>query len=101
MEKHSLKVKGFMIDTDFGNHAENGYVIADHVFGESAEANARLIAAAPELYEALEIAAGLIGAPWDGFAGLEDDDEIEHEVVVRIGDVKRFAAALAKARGEA
>ena len=52
-----------------------------------------------ELYEALEIAVGLIGAPRD-FVGLEDDDEIEHCVNLRIGHVKQFQAALAKARGE-
>jgi hypothetical protein len=68
--------------------------------GEKRIAEARLIAAAPDMFEALEIAAALIGAPSHGFDGLEDDDEIEHCVNVRIGHVKQFQAALAKARGQ-
>jgi hypothetical protein len=45
---------GYFIDAAVGNDADNGYVIADLIVGRHQEANARLIAAAPELYEALD-----------------------------------------------
>lgn len=69
--------------------------------GEQA-ANARLIAAAPEMLDALNLAAGYIGRPTKGgFDGLEDHDAVEHTVKVRVGDIKKILGALARAKGGA
>lgn len=62
-----------------------------HFQGDSADANARLIAAAPELYEALQIASGLIDTPI-GRRKLGLDANGEAVAAIR--------AALSKARGE-
>jgi hypothetical protein len=56
-------------------------------------------AAAQRLFEALEIAAGLVGGPTD-FDGLEPEDTVVHQVRVPIWAVQQFRAALAEARGE-
>ena len=63
-------------------------------FGEreaEAEANAHLIAAAPELYEALENLSGLFGT-------LITYDSDKHKAIA--DDVQAARAALAKARGD-
>lgn len=59
----------------------------DSADGASAEANAHLIAAAPELYEALELVIGTLS--------FDREDDFNKEVLRRIN------AALSKARGEA
>ncbi len=56
---------------------------------EVMDANARLIAAAPEMYEALE-----------AMVGIEDDDEYMSQLEVN-ARLEAARAALAKARGEA
>lgn len=92
MERGGLK--GFVIDTALGNDADNAYVIADHIFGEQAEANARLIAAAPDLLSALEAAAETleaISAQWVLGEPLDEMLHAAHDDAV---------VALAKARGE-
>jgi hypothetical protein len=48
------KERGYLIDTALLTDSTNGYVIADNVCGHQAAANAALIAAAPDLLEALE-----------------------------------------------
>jgi hypothetical protein len=65
-------------------------------------ANRSLIAAAPELYEALEAAThALEVAIWQGLRGaFEDDDELATAIAEHVV-VKPARAALAKARGEA
>ena len=58
---------------------------------EEAMANARLIAAAPELLEALEKCASVIGAPQEG--NWATDDEVNDAY-------DRAGAAIAKAKGD-
>jgi hypothetical protein len=60
--------------------------------------SARLIAALPELVEALRETVGLIGAPSD-FRGLRDTYTVDHTITVSIGQVKRWAALLRTIEG--
>ena len=57
---------------------------------ETTEANAHLIAAAPDMYEALEVATKLLRT----IEGL-------HDAITVTGDIEYCERALAKARGEA
>jgi hypothetical protein len=75
--------QSYCIDTDLGRASTNVTVIADDIRGEQRHANARLIAAAPELFEALEVARGEIAKVHQLRSALPQID-----------------AALAKARGE-
>ncbi len=59
-----------------------------HAKGDNAEANARLIAAAPELLEALEVALIYLEHAGDGAVRYPEDDKAEQQA----------RAALAKAR---
>lgn len=78
----------------------NGYEVAevysDDCPREVAEANARLIAAAPELLEALETL--LPYAPWVPKAGIPMTPELEEKPDVQA--VLKARAAIAKARGQ-
>jgi hypothetical protein len=78
---------GWFIDTAPGVDSTNEYVIADEILGQDAEANACLIAAAPELYEACGLALEML--PQRG--GI-------HSPTGRLRS--RLTAALAKARGQ-
>lgn len=61
-------------------------------------ANARLIASAPDLAEALEPIAAI---DIDHMADLPDDDRVLYlKGGIRLGDIRRARAALSKARGE-
>jgi len=64
------------------------------------EANARLIAAAPELLEALEVLARLDIAD---LGGRPDDYPVygRNNSLISCGDVRKVRAAIAKAKGEA
>lgn len=65
----------------------------------TSESNANLIAAAPELYEALE---PLYAIAIDRSAGSPEwDDKDTVQVILSIGDLRRASVALSKARGEA
>lgn|SRR4051812_43419633 len=75
----------WLIDTAPGVESTNQYVIADDIIGPDAEANARLIAAAPELYTAV---VELL---------MTDDGDLPDSHAKAVGYAK---AALAKARGE-
>lgn len=70
-----------------------GPTAADDGYGEQQMANARLIAAAPELLEALTDAV----IDFDNWAAHEDNHPHEHLVVW----VEKARAAIAKAKGEA
>lgn len=72
--------------------SRGGVVIDPHcrIEAEEAKANAALIAAAPELYEALERLSAYLDIPED-----ENFAEIEESI-----EFKAARAALAKARGE-
>lgn len=48
-EAYRDELSGYFVDTALGTESTNGHVIADDILGEQAEANARLIAAAPQL----------------------------------------------------
>jgi hypothetical protein len=74
--------KGFICDLDDGEYHE-------YNDREEMEANGRLIAAAPDLREALEQAVREISAMNDTL-----------ETPVYDSDIKRWKAAIAKARGE-
>lgn len=60
--------------------------------------NACLISASPDMAEALEPIAAI---DIDHIADLPDDDRVVHlKVGIRLGDIRRARAALAKAKGE-
>lgn len=73
-------------------YAADGYAVADaktfHLKHESADANARLIAAAPDMLAALELAKSIVERLWP----FEFDYEREAE--------KAINDAIAKAKGE-
>ena len=69
------------------------HVGTENTTREEMEANARLIAAAPEMYEALEAMRGEIAA-------LVEDGTLECGAVVVNDGWLKLCAALAKARGE-
>lgn len=62
-------------------------------------ANADLIAASPELYDALEPFAALLKPHHDDLPDAQPLFAIE-DTIIHAGDLRRAAAALAKARGE-
>jgi hypothetical protein len=84
--KSSSRGGGYVIDTALGVESTNEYVIADRVIGAQADGNARLIAAAPELYEALDALLSL--------------DSPNRQYVYGHPAAQQALAALAKARGE-
>lgn len=62
------------------------------------EANARLIAAAPDLFGAANAIAPYLGATdKNDWRGLDDDDAISMPVKIRVGDLRALRAALSKA----
>jgi hypothetical protein len=67
----------------------------DDADGGLQEANARLIAAAPDLLEALEAAVGCGMVPT---SSMKDGGAARHSIQVRVADMIR--AAIAKAKGE-
>jgi hypothetical protein len=76
--------------------AFGGRQSGDIAFNRESKANAHLISAAPELYEALEsllIAAAMLDEP----AGFDDDGD---RVTLRAGMFHEARAVLAKARGQ-
>ena len=77
---------------------EPGILVADETDGtpggdEHDRANARLIATAPELYEALEDVTALYASVADRVLGLSDAELSDH--------LRKADAALARARGDA
>ncbi len=93
--RESGKVAGYYIDTALGVDSDNNYVIADNIVGRHAEANAHLIAAAPELYEDGD----------DAARGLDETaDAIENVFPIYAEGMRAMAQRLranrAKARGE-
>lgn len=65
---------------------------------DQSRANARLIAAAPEMYEALDFLSAHARERVSDAPEWRDDDTVQ--IVVTIGDLRRARAALAKARGD-
>jgi hypothetical protein len=79
------KERSAVIDTAIGVDSENGTIIAEVCRGKQFEGNANLIAAAPDMFEAL---AAILG----------NADELD---IMALGDnFDRAVAALAKARGD-
>ena len=78
---------GFLIASTMG-HDNSGFYASE----QEADANARLIAAAPELYESLADAL----ADYDNW--VSDEDNYPHEHLVAWAEKAR--AAIAKAKGE-
>ena len=98
------KERPFVIDTKIGVESTNDLIIAEVQRGKQGEANARLIAAAPDLYGRLteareaiatlpEDAFGEVNLP-DGWTGAAMVYSIRDELLCKLD------AALAKARGE-
>lgn len=87
------KFNGWQRVFSFESGEEEEVIIKDdicHVYGESPEANARLIAAAPELLDACERALETIEYLWSGkYASRLYDNETK----------KRIQAVIAKATG--
>lgn len=67
---------------------------AEITYSYNSLANARLIAAAPELLEALE---GFVDFPADTFDG---DHDQAFTMTVRLNDMRKARAVIAKAKGE-
>lgn len=85
------RIGRMICDVNYVQHNQiDPAVTGDRAFNTESGANARLIAAAPDLYEAL-------AAYHDHFGGLEDNSML-HEDARRCSQLAR--AALAKARGE-
>lgn len=79
--------ESYVIDTALGRASTNVTVIADDIRGEQRHANARLIAAAPELYEALDDLADAVG-------------NFNRRVPATNESLARALAVLAKVRGQ-
>ena len=75
------RVRPFVIDTAIGTDSTNGTVIAEVPRGKQGQANANLIAAAPDLYEALMLVS-------------RNSGKLSHM------DWQQVERALARARGE-
>jgi len=86
-----------------GADGRNGGIYVAHAFGPHREANAHLIASAPDLFEALEVFARYGKVLLEKFPGNDGYAlELGSDVAVEIrrDDFKKTIDALAKARGE-
>lgn len=98
-EKPYRVSKQKMLMVHAGDH-DGGLGVAYVLLFENGQANTHLIAAAPDMYEALKPFAGLFKPNLDD---LYSDDMVVFSTggtVITVGDVRKIRAALAKANGE-